>query len=91
VPSRAKVPRAPSAKPAGLSKNEIRRREALIAEAEREIETLEAEKAELLGMLSDPALAPDDRLATSRRYTEVEAALEARLAQWEAWQDEISG
>ena len=91
APPRAKSPRASRAKTAGLSKNEIRRREGLIAETEREIEALEGEKAELLEKLSAPDLSPDERLETSRRFTEVEAELEAGLARWEAWQDDISG
>jgi len=91
APPRTRTPRPARAKPAGLSKNEIRRRRELIAAAEREIESLEGEKAALLEKLSAPDLSPDERLETSRRFTEVESELEAELARWELWQDEISG
>jgi len=74
----------------GLSKNEIRRREAQVDEAEREIEALEAEKAALLETLSAPDLSPEARLEASHRFSRVEDELETKLAQWEAWLDEIS-
>jgi ATP-binding cassette, subfamily F, member 3 len=74
----------------GLSKNEIRRREALVAKTEGEIEALEAEKAALLETLSAPDLEPEARLEASHRFSGVEDELEAKLAQWEIWLDEIS-
>jgi len=88
--ARAAAPRAEKPRPAGLSKNEIRRRRAQIAEAEGEIEALESEKGELLDRLAAPDLAPGERLEVSRRFADVEAVLAARLVQWEAWLDEIS-
>lgn len=91
APAKPRAEKRDKPKAEGLSKNEIRRREGLIAEAEAEIEALEGEKAELLEQLSAPDLDPDARLEVSRRFSEVEAALETRTAQWEAWVDEISG
>jgi len=88
---RGKAPRTARARSAGLSKNEIRRREGLIAGAEKEIESLEGEKSELLVRLAAPDLKPAERLEASRRFTVLENELEAKLAQWEAWQDDISG
>ncbi len=88
---RPKAAKPERARAEGPSKNEIRRLEARIAEAEVEIEALEAKKAELLARLSAPALEPEARLEISQRFTVAEDELNAKLAQWETWLDEISG
>ena len=74
----------------GLSKNEIKRREEWIAEVEQTIESLEAEKNEVLASMADPALTPDARIEAARRIGALEAELAASLVQWETWSDEIS-
>ena len=89
APAKPRAEKRDKPKTEGLSKNEIRRREGLIAEAEAEIEALEGEKAELLERLSTPYLDPDTRLEVSRRFSEVEAELDTKTAQWETWVDEI--
>ncbi len=90
APAREKPARDTRTKRAGLSKNEIRRREELIAATEREIEALEEEKRVLLEKLAAPDLAPADRLEVSQRFAAVDGELAAKLKQWEIWLDEIS-
>ncbi|MBU0742701.1 ABC-F family ATP-binding cassette domain-containing protein, partial [bacterium] len=90
VPAREKTARATRPKRTGPSKNEIRRLESRIAEAEQEIEALEGEKRELLDKLAAPDLAPADRLEVSRRCAAVDVELADRLRQWESWLGEIT-
>lgn len=89
APTKPKAEKRAKPAAAGLSKNEIRRREGLITAAEEEIESLEGERAVLLERLSDPDLDPDARLGVSQRFAEVETALDEKTAQWETWMDEI--
>ena len=74
----------------GLSKNELRRREEQIAALEAEVDALETEKSGLLDRLGDPGLSNTERMDASRRIVVLESELAAKVAQWEAWADEIS-
>ncbi len=75
---------------AGLSKNEIKRREEWIAEVEVQIETFEAEKEAILERMTNLDLAPDTRVKIARRINEIDTELAACLARWEEWSNEIS-
>jgi len=91
---RAKSPAAPAptrTRAGGLSKNEARRREAWIAEVEERIEALEAEKADILVQMADPALSTDERVRIAGRIGEIDGELAECLTKWETWSDEISG
>ncbi len=76
---------------AGLSKNEIRRREQWIAEVEVEIAALEEEQESVLALLSSTDATPDQRQEASQRHGEIEAAMAECMNRWEQWQDEIHG
>jgi ATPase subunit of ABC transporter with duplicated ATPase domains len=91
---RAKAPATPTTTKdaaGGLSKNEARRREAWIAEVEQRIEALEAEKADILVAMADPALSTDERVRIAGRIGDIEVELAESLTKWETWSDEISG
>lgn len=62
-----------------------------VAEAETQIETLEARKEELETLMADPDLYADQRLwsKTSKEYSELQRRLERRYEKWEQAQGKI--
>jgi len=88
--ARAAAP-APAARADGpLSKNEIRRRQEWIAEAEAQIAALEQEKERLLAEMADPGTTPEARVAASQRIVEAEGEIEGLMGKWEEWSREIT-
>jgi hypothetical protein len=73
-----------------LSKNEIRRRQEWIEQAEAEIAALELEKERLLAELAYAGTKPEARLAASKRIVEAEGEIEEWMVKWEEWSREIS-
>jgi ATP-binding cassette subfamily F protein 3 len=82
-----------TARPAriGLSKNEIRRREEKMGEAEAAMEALEAEKDELIAQMASPDLDNARRAEMGRRCQEIESELQDHMADWEQWGLELEG
>jgi predicted RNase H-like nuclease (RuvC/YqgF family) len=86
----------PDAQAGELSKNEIRRRERMIAELEKRITRYEGELEELERELADPALyAGGGDPGRVRQITELRDAASARLprvyAEWERIGEELAG
>jgi hypothetical protein len=88
VRASAPAPAQPADGP--LSKNEIRRRQEWIEQAEAEIAALEQEKERLLAELADAGTKPEARVAASKRIVEAEGEIEELLGKWEEWGREIS-
>lgn len=86
---RAKEPQRTESGGSPLSKNEIRRREELIATAEAAILELEEEKENAIAEMGRPDLANERRMELGRRCTEIETELEKHMADWEQWSLEI--
>ncbi len=72
-----------------LSKNEQKRRQVWIDQAEAAILELEEEKEKAIAEMVDPGLGNDRRLVLGRRISEIENELEKHLAHWEEWSLEI--
>ena len=75
----------------GLSKNEIRRREEMMAGAEATMENLETEKEELIAAMGAPDLDNERRAEMGRRCQEIEEEVARHMADWERWGLEIEG
>jgi ATP-binding cassette subfamily F protein 3 len=73
----------------GLSKNEIRRREEKMAEAEAVMAALEAEKEELIAAMGASDLDNARRADMGRRCQEIETELQNHMTDWEQWGLEI--
>ena len=87
---------AAAEKPAGLSKNELRRRQAELERLESRIHAIETRTAEIEAALADPALyASGADPAVPRALTAERDALAAELAQayadWERMGEELAG
>ncbi len=96
APARSAGPAAASGPAPGdaagaLSKNEIIRRRRWIAEAEAEIERVEAARDEALAEMSGPEPGPDRRRELGELVRQLEETLSGLLERWEGWHDEISG
>ncbi len=72
-----------------LSKNEQKRRQEWIDEAEATILELEDEKEVVLKEMISPDLGNDRRLELGKRHTQIETKLEKTMADWEQWSLEI--
>ncbi|MFL5384663.1 MAG: ABC-F family ATP-binding cassette domain-containing protein, partial [Longimicrobiaceae bacterium] len=97
-PSRppAETKPATADRPAGLSKNELRRRQAELERLEARIHAIETRTAEIEATLADPALyAPGADSSAPRALTAERDALAAELAQayvdWERMGEEVAG
>ena len=76
---------------AALSKNEVVRRQAWMAEAEARIAALEGERDGIVAALADPRLEPERLRERADRLARLEAELAEQLALWEKWGREIEG
>jgi ATP-binding cassette subfamily F protein 3 len=76
---------------AALSKNEVARRQAWMAEAEARIAALEGERDGIVTALADPRLEPERLRERADRLARLEAELAEQLALWEKWGHEIEG
>ncbi len=72
-----------------LSKNEQKRREKLIDDAESAILTLEEEKEGAINEMTSPDLGNQRRLELGKRCVAIDKELEKHLADWEQWSLEI--
>jgi len=84
--------RAAQAGPTGrtpLSKNEQKRRQEWINQAEEAIVALESEQEATLAEMGKPDLSNDRRLLLGQRCGEIETELAAKMANWELWNLEI--
>jgi len=89
--SRAKIASVEPAAKGALSKNEQRRRQAWIAEAEESIEALEEEKEAALAAMSSPDCDNQERLKLADRCASIDHDLQKVMADWEGWHAEIDG
>ena len=80
----AKAARAEAFRDRKVLKNELRRVEREVEALEQEIPALEREQSGLYAQLAAADTPAEDRAAAGRRLTEVETALRAKLAAWEA-------
>jgi ATP-binding cassette subfamily F protein 3 len=91
TPAPVSAPAATSPAATTLSKNEQARRRAWIAEVERSIEDLEAEKEEVLAAMSSPDCDNARRLELADRCAAIDSELADAMSRWEQWHAELEG
>ncbi len=80
---------APATAAAALSKNEMARRRAWVAEMEERIDRLERERDEAVAALADPRRAAAQARELKARLQSLEAELAESLSLWEQWNREL--